>query len=527
MEIENKENLNLILQLPFSKEIIIGNLEYDILKIDLQKRISNLYMKSIGFTPKITKDGYCYFDAELGYNNKVAVYEMINNGSSSYGGNNRVDITDSEILNIDNLLNGFTFILLDYKDKVVNIKKYVIKKYDDKFSIENDESLLLKFHKKNLTIYKNGAEVLLDAIESFFDDIDYGLSGMFEKMKRIIFDSLVNEKGFIDIYKKYNRFINKSPNNNMWLSAYDIFRYYYYIGQSDFYFLSEYFIKNDIEDKLISHNPIFTGRPIEKLSDIPTLSKVGMEIYKRYGFSDDEDILFRMESDDNVGKDGVKIIYDYIKQIENISSYNVSMLRTGRISYLFEKIYKILNTFEITPKNLMNRFVKAMFYENLSIDKYANIITDYIEMCQLLTIKIDKKLPKDIVRLHDLLQDQITYIKNKKIEDMFKESIKANNELLKLLPESNDFTIISPSNPNDLIQEGLVLNHCVGSYIDRYASGYSKIFFVRRKLFVEQPFATLELNRNNQVVQFSEHSNKTPNTNANKFVERWIDDINK
>lgn len=527
MMIENKENLSLILKLPFGNDIIIGKLKFDMLEIDFEQRISSLYMESIGFKPKMIGDEYCYFSAEIrNYSKQIIVSERRSRGSGS-SGNNSKDISGSEILNTDNLLDGFTFILSDYKNDIVNIKKYVVKKYDDKFDIENTEAISLTFKNKNLIILKNATEVSLESLKTFFDNVDYGSKDIFNKIRALIFDSFVDEKGFMDIYEKYECFVKKSPASDMYVSIYNIFSYYYYVGQLDFYFLAEYFIKNNIVDKLMNHNPIYTGKAIEKVSEIPTLSKIGMEIYTKYNFSEKEDVLFKMEADKRVGIGGVKIIYDYIKAIDNIDSVYDSVFRMNSVSTLFKNIYKIINIFEITPKNLMNRLVRSMFYENVSINGYIQVILDYVKMANLLKVKIDKKIPADVVRLHDLFKDQIIYLKNKEIEIMFAGVVKSNNKLVELLPESDDFTIISPSNPNDLIQEGLVLNHCVGSYIDRYASGYSKIFFVRRKSATDQSFVTLELNRENQFVQFSTFSNKKPNTDVSTFVENWIKNISK
>ena len=520
MKIICKEDLNLILNLPLNQEVIVGKLKYNSEVIGFEKRIANLYMKSIGFTPHMNGNRYQHYRAE--YNERyvaVSHYSTYDNCSSV---GNRVDIKDSDIIKPEILLNGFTFVKTVRDEDTVELNKYQINKIEDDFELIKIDELKLFFRDKNLKILRQNKEVAINDVNDFFNHIDYSPYDMYNTILAFIFDNFVDEKGFIDIYKQFKNIIKDIAN----LNNYDSFRYLYYVGQIDFYYLAEYFIKNNLEDKIRLHNPVFTGKPIERIEDIPMLSKIGMEIKKTYRFNEeDTEVLFKMEAHDRIGNDGLKIIYDYIKQIDAIDNSWNSPFSTWRKDILFADIYSIIDTFDITPKNLMNRFVRAMFNENISINTYAKIIQDTIEMANALNIDLGEKLPNNILRTHDLLKDQIRYIRNKKIEDMFNIAIIENNKLLNLLPASDEFTIISPLTPNDLVDEGLRLNHCVGSYIDRYASGYSKIFFVRRKSSEKEPFVTLELNRNNEFVQISGFSNRRPTKEVIDFVNKWIENI--
>jgi hypothetical protein len=520
MVIQNKDDLNLILQLPKKNNIIVGKLKLNSKKINFEKRIALLYMESIGFVPHMQGKDYVVYEAKSYYTGKVEVIKKYKQGSSaSY--REEVDITDAEFLTVDNLLDGFTFVLSNYDGEAVDINKYTITKMDqENFSIDGIDNLHLSFKDKNLVINRNNEDVSLEDTKTFFEGVYHWQGNVFDNIEALIFDSFVDEKGFLDIYEKYKEFVCDEPS----CSYYDAFRYYYYVGQLDFYFLAEYFIKNDLKE-LKKHNPIFTNKPIEKISDIPMLSKLGMEVYKKYNFSESEDVLFKMEADPKIGTSGLKIIYETIDLINKVKAGYNSIFYTGNERYLFKEIYFILKKFDITPKNLMDRLVRSMFNEHVSIDRYTGIIVDYVKMGESLNVEIDKKIPADVVRLHDLFSDQIQYIKDAEIEAAFAETIIENNKLLASLPASNDFTIVSPQDPGDLIHEGLILNHCVGSYIDRYASGYSKIFFVRRKAMADQPFVTIELDRNNNIVQMSARANQTPNGAVVDFVNSWISKI--
>ena len=70
----------------------------------------------------------------------------------------------------------------------------------------------------------------------------------------------------------------------------------------------------------------------------------------------------------------------------------------------------------------MDRLVRSMFNEHISIDKYTEIIVDYVKMGESLHVEIDKKIPSDVIRLHDLFSDQIQFIKDAAIEAAFSKA---------------------------------------------------------------------------------------------------------
>lgn len=86
--------------------------------------------------------------------------------------------------------------------------------------------------------------------------------------------------------------------------------------------------------------------------------------------------------------------------------------------------------------------------------------------------------------------------------------------------------VISPNNPNDLVNEGLKLNHCVGSYIKRYSNGYSKIFFIRIKTLLNEPFVTVEFNQYNELIQAKAKSNKNPSKEVMDYILKWSENLN-
>lgn len=102
----------------------------------------------------------------------------------------------------------------------------------------------------------------------------------------------------------------------------------------------------------------------------------------------------------------------------------------------------------------------------------------------------------------------------------------SDGELCIVLPQSND----------DLIREGKVLRHCVGTYGHGHIEGTNVIFFVRHYRRPERPYYTLDINMHKGVeVQLHGYGNERhgPNkeythsipTKVRAFCDRWKDEI--
>lgn len=87
----------------------------------------------------------------------------------------------------------------------------------------------------------------------------------------------------------------------------------------------------------------------------------------------------------------------------------------------------------------------------------------------------------------------------------------------------DDFKIIVPRKPAEIVNEGAMLNHCVGGYVDSVASGYKTILFLRKTSAPEQPFYTIEVTEG-RVVQIHGNHNRWLGNNpeAIQFVIDWL-----
>jgi hypothetical protein len=143
--------------------------------------------------------------------------------------------------------------------------------------------------------------------------------------------------------------------------------------------------------------------------------------------------------------------------------------------------------------------------------------------------------PEQIEHYHNRL---VEYIRNLKDQEKM-QRIKALNKTydllkpqLKKLEYSNDkYSIIIPEQLEDLIKEGDVLHHCVGSYVDAVINKRNKIYFLRKNTELTKPYFTIDVDYSNTVRQVHTYCNKNvsdvpEHMELVSFIKSWGEDKN-
>jgi len=529
--LEMPKDFSVIFKFGNKKIIVADKLRYNTPVVDLNEcHLSNIYMNRIGFKPFRTSRGLSTKKIDVYNNGNVAVSDVCIYDRNSSGSNGRGEIgTLEEVFPISEVFADFNFVLSKKGKSNSGQESIIVTKYNVKMNVS--EELVIKELDSFWIAFDNTTGVQVGygnlgldiaVFKDFFKNVIDGEMSWSRYLPALIFDGFSDEYGFRDIFEEYRQILHESKQ----LDVYNQLCYFYYLGQKEYYVLCEYLIKNNMSSKIAELNPVFTKKPIPSPKDVFVLSKVSMEMIGNRNDKELINILTKCEKDSKISVNGIKIIYDVLQAYNKVDSYETAF-KAYRYDDMFTAVYGIIQNFDITPKVLMDKCIRATFYENMEPSNYLRIIIDYFQMSKQLGIVIDRKLPQDVIRRHDLLQSQIEYVENVQIEKMFNNQIALNERLLKHMPTSKDLTIVCPKNPNDLIQEGLEMHHCVGSYIGRVAEGYSKIFFIRSKTNLNMPLVTVELNQNNLLVQSKAFSNASPNKAVLSFIDGWIEAIQK
>lgn len=221
-----------------------------------------------------------------------------------------------------------------------------------------------------------------------------------------------------------------------------------------------------------------------------------------------------------------KIIVKSADDILNIDYVNSNII----CSYYF---YKTNKEFSVQA---LNRYI-IEFSRLLSNNNFV----DYYTMCRSMNISIESpfklKTDEQIQKVHDeailLYNKENSQISQEK-ENKYK-FIKQHYRDLSY--KDNDFTIIYPNTLSDVKLEGLILHHCVGSYVDRILDMTAYIMFIRKNEDINTPYFTLHyVLENNKIVIKQVHGKYNCNTSDKilNFVKSWankfgakLEDINK
>lgn len=118
--------------------------------------------------------------------------------------------------------------------------------------------------------------------------------------------------------------------------------------------------------------------------------------------------------------------------------------------------------------------------------------------------------PKENTRyLHDDAAYWVGFHKDAGQEAMFKEAVKRVQPLEWHDPKSG-LEIVAPTDIRSLKEEGHVLSHCVGGYVDAIIGGKDNIMFLRRSDMPNHPFFTVEIVHDGEIRQVHCYSNLNP-----------------
>lgn len=147
---------------------------------------------------------------------------------------------------------------------------------------------------------------------------------------------------------------------------------------------------------------------------------------------------------------------------------------------------------------------------------------DYIEDCRKLGLDITQEYvlyPKSLYSAHQNTIAQIKLKENKALDIKIASRI----EMLKQYEFNNSNFFLRPAASTlELINEGKVLNHCVGTYAQRYASGTTNIFVIRKAAEPDKPYYTMEV-QNNKIIQVRGYKNCDQTKEVKKFVEAFTE----
>lgn len=142
-------------------------------------------------------------------------------------------------------------------------------------------------------------------------------------------------------------------------------------------------------------------------------------------------------------------------------------------------------------------------YQALDFNEFHHQFKDYLSMKVQVHNHTDfEYYPRPSIRLaHDLALRDFNLIRHEHDRRNFEAQVARYSALYTYKPDNEDYVIIAPESPEDVIEEGRNLRHCVGSYVSSITDGRRYIMFLRHKDTPDESYATVEIDDHNNIRQ--------------------------
>lgn len=152
--------------------------------------------------------------------------------------------------------------------------------------------------------------------------------------------------------------------------------------------------------------------------------------------------------------------------------------------------------YRVEPKQLIEYLCFGLYaqgFREIPLEKYRH----YLMISNDVDGKVKDKYPDCFLTAYDVIS--LKYRLNKKEIDKnkFKKTYEDFENLFKITDKKMfnfmNYSIVLPTEPQDLINEGSKLGICVGSYVPHVANAKCVIVFVRSDAALDEPYLTVEL----------------------------------
>lgn len=182
----------------------------------------------------------------------------------------------------------------------------------------------------------------------------------------------------------------------------------------------------------------------------------------------------------------------------------------------------VVENYNYEPKRLTEYICRDVKLNQgiMSPTEALGFLKDYMRMMTQMKLhpeKYSKSLKKD----HDIANMNYQVAKDQIAKDSFKKIIEQHS-YKNLMFNDKEYAVIIPAQPEDLVNEGSSLSHCVASYVQDVVKEKCKILFVRKKDKPEESLLTVEV-RNGKIIQVRGFGNRNPMSEEKQFISKWAE----
>lgn len=188
--------------------------------------------------------------------------------------------------------------------------------------------------------------------------------------------------------------------------------------------------------------------------------------------------------------------------------------------YVYRSALQVAGRYNLPLKKLLRYiYFECDVSQGMSASSAIDEYSDYIRMTTEMGYERFDRYPKFLRTAHDIAarnyRVKLNEIELKEWDEKYEK-----NKTFEYAYQG--YKIFPPKDPSDLIREGNVLGHCVGSYVGKVRKGTSTILFLREKEDIECPLVTIEV-RNNVIAQARGKMNNPPTTEQKHIIKKFAE----
>lgn len=421
----------------------------------------------------------------------------------------------------------------EYRTKTINHDFYVVDKGLKHFHIARDrEKIIFKkdksFYIKQLereefkvNLKDKTIKLIRGKEEKLLNDLNSD-----EKLVGRRIDSIlkgVGSKKLIDLISTPENyellsFAYKNLSRDDWRSSFSFGRGLYKLLRLPFYEVL-YFSGLNTRNLLIDfkRNQYHLRRTETKPHKILNVPKVMIPFIKNANAYDPYVLKDLNDLHNTVGGNNFKTIIDILQE-ETDMRFAISTFATHVTTLYSEYGYKNI-------KRLIEYLARDVkLNQGIENPNTASIhLVDYIKIMKEMEYRYEK-YPKSLKKDHDIASLNYKIMENNIVKEKLREKVES-EDYKSLEFKNKEYSIIAPSKPDDIVQEGQSLSHCVASYVKDVSKGLCKILFLRNTNELDKSVVTIEV-RGDKVRQARGSSNRDTTENENEFIKKWAEKRN-
>lgn len=204
--------------------------------------------------------------------------------------------------------------------------------------------------------------------------------------------------------------------------------------------------------------------------------------------------------------------YGHRRADVNVLEYNAWRVKHDR-----NKLLNLISQYNLQLDRFIPYLRNLRMYEHTNLDWVLDNYEDYLKAELFLRngkMRKVNKYPANLVQMHHnrtAVMKKIEEERRRRQDELERQNehlVYEDGKKYQYTPNNSEFAIIVPDGPEDVIDEGNNLGHCVGGYTSRIRKEKTFIVFMRKSKELDRSFITVEIRDGNLCTALGRHNRR-------------------